>query len=263
MASPADIRRCRGGARAGVTPSSDGRPSIPLRCCPSQHGRKVAVMRSGNGVIFKRCGCRDDGRNRLEQRCPQLAERGHGSWYLHCSSANFVRAPRTRPPRRLPIPGCRPAGPRRVACRYRRRPDRPGLDRRALAAALARHPHASPRHHPPPLHPRRRPGTHPAPRRLPPRRFPRRSAPHRVRPDRRCYQQQRPTTDGVGDAAPPDHPAPRSASPSKKKSQVTRQKRANHPVQPPAPTAHPRDTHRPHRTDDDAVRTAFPQARRQ
>lgn len=32
------------------------------------------------GVIFKRCGCRDNGR-RLESVCPRLADRGHGTWY--------------------------------------------------------------------------------------------------------------------------------------------------------------------------------------
>jgi integrase len=38
------------------------------------------------GVVFKRCGCRDrDSGRRLEARCPRLGERGHGSWYLHCS----------------------------------------------------------------------------------------------------------------------------------------------------------------------------------
>ncbi|MEV6927607.1 tyrosine-type recombinase/integrase [Dactylosporangium sp. NPDC051485] len=47
-------------------------------------------MRSGNGVIFKRCGCRDDSRNRLEQHCPRLVERGHGSWYFHCSATNML-----------------------------------------------------------------------------------------------------------------------------------------------------------------------------
>ncbi|MEV0134879.1 tyrosine-type recombinase/integrase [Dactylosporangium sp. NPDC050688] len=47
-------------------------------------------MRSSNGVVFKRCGCRDDGKHRLEQRCPRLAERGRGSWYFHCSAANLL-----------------------------------------------------------------------------------------------------------------------------------------------------------------------------
>ncbi len=47
-------------------------------------------MRSSNGVIFKRCGCRDAIGQRLEQRCPQLPARGHGSWYFHCSATNLL-----------------------------------------------------------------------------------------------------------------------------------------------------------------------------
>jgi integrase len=42
------------------------------------------------GVIFKRCGCRDSDRRRLEQSCPRLLERGHGSWYFHCSATNLL-----------------------------------------------------------------------------------------------------------------------------------------------------------------------------
>jgi hypothetical protein len=45
---------------------------------------------SGPGVIFKRCGCRDGERKRLEQHCTQLPERGHGSWYFHCSAPNLL-----------------------------------------------------------------------------------------------------------------------------------------------------------------------------
>ncbi|GAA2636513.1 phage integrase SAM-like domain-containing protein [Paractinoplanes durhamensis] len=45
---------------------------------------------SGPGVIFKRCGCRDADRRRLEQSCPQLGERGHGTWYFHCSATNLL-----------------------------------------------------------------------------------------------------------------------------------------------------------------------------
>ncbi len=50
------------------------------------------------GVIFKRCGCRDpQSRKRLEQNCPQLAERGHGSWSFHCSvTTMFGRRERVR-----------------------------------------------------------------------------------------------------------------------------------------------------------------------
>ncbi|SCE96086.1 Phage integrase family protein [Micromonospora echinospora] len=45
---------------------------------------------SSAGVVFKRCGCRDASRRRLEQSCPRLAERGHGSWYFHCSATNLL-----------------------------------------------------------------------------------------------------------------------------------------------------------------------------
>ena len=44
---------------------------------------------ASTGRIFKRCGCRDDGR-RLEQHCPRLGERGHGSWYYHCSAPTLL-----------------------------------------------------------------------------------------------------------------------------------------------------------------------------
>jgi integrase len=47
-------------------------------------------MVSTKGVIFKRCGCRDTGGQRLEQRCPHLGERGHGSWYFHASATNVL-----------------------------------------------------------------------------------------------------------------------------------------------------------------------------
>jgi integrase len=45
---------------------------------------------SNPGVIFKRCGCRDSSRRRLEQSCPRLAARGHGTWYFHCSATNLL-----------------------------------------------------------------------------------------------------------------------------------------------------------------------------
>ncbi|ADL49518.1 integrase family protein [Micromonospora aurantiaca ATCC 27029] len=45
---------------------------------------------TASGVIFKRCGCRDDQRRRLEQSCPRLGERGHGTWYFHCSATNLI-----------------------------------------------------------------------------------------------------------------------------------------------------------------------------
>ncbi len=53
---------------------------------------------ASDGVIFKRCGCRDSQtRKRSEQSCPRLAERGHGSWSFHCSVATmFGRRERVR-----------------------------------------------------------------------------------------------------------------------------------------------------------------------
>ncbi|WP_431728058.1 tyrosine-type recombinase/integrase [Verrucosispora sp. TAA-831] len=50
-----------------------------------------------SGVIFKRCGCRDDNGRRREQRCPDLGERNHGTWYFHCSATNLLgRSERVR-----------------------------------------------------------------------------------------------------------------------------------------------------------------------
>src|SRR3954451_3538302 len=41
---------------------------------------------SDNGVIFKRCGCRQPNTKRLlGPACPQLSQRSHGSWYYHCT----------------------------------------------------------------------------------------------------------------------------------------------------------------------------------
>jgi hypothetical protein len=41
---------------------------------------------NSNGVIFKRCGCRHPQTRRLlETACPRLSDRGHGSWYFHCT----------------------------------------------------------------------------------------------------------------------------------------------------------------------------------
>jgi hypothetical protein len=51
-----------------------------------------------SGGIFKRCGCKDatTGR-RLNKACPRLAERGHGTWYFHCSATNLLgRSERVR-----------------------------------------------------------------------------------------------------------------------------------------------------------------------
>jgi hypothetical protein len=50
-------------------------------------------------VILKRCGCVDPvARRQLGKDCPRLTERGHGSWYFHCSTTNLLlgRSERTR-----------------------------------------------------------------------------------------------------------------------------------------------------------------------
>jgi Phage integrase, N-terminal SAM-like domain len=45
---------------------------------------------TGNGGVFKRCGCRDPRSGRLLGICcPALAERGHGSWYFDCAVAGL------------------------------------------------------------------------------------------------------------------------------------------------------------------------------
>jgi hypothetical protein len=57
----------------------------PLTVKPSDGLDEGEAMRT-QGVIVKRCGCLQPGtRRRRGQRCPRLAERGHGSWYFHCS----------------------------------------------------------------------------------------------------------------------------------------------------------------------------------
>ena len=39
-----------------------------------------------SGGVFKRCGCRSSKTGQLmSSRCPQLSERGHGSWYFDCA----------------------------------------------------------------------------------------------------------------------------------------------------------------------------------
>ncbi len=44
-----------------------------------------------NGVIDKRCGCRDrDTRQRLEHHCPQLEQGRHRSWPFDCSVHNLI-----------------------------------------------------------------------------------------------------------------------------------------------------------------------------
>jgi hypothetical protein len=65
---------------------------------------------SSPGVIFKRCGCRGADRRRLEQSCPQLSERGHGTWYFHCSATNLLgRRERARRGGYPPQAAARPA----------------------------------------------------------------------------------------------------------------------------------------------------------
>ena len=65
---------------------------------------------SSPGVTFKRCGCRNEQGTRLEQNCPRLSDRGHGSctstarrpicWAGRNESA--AAAFRRKPPRVLP-----------------------------------------------------------------------------------------------------------------------------------------------------------------
>ncbi|MEU4570224.1 tyrosine-type recombinase/integrase [Micromonospora sp. NPDC023956] len=118
-----------------------------------------------------------------------------------------ARPPGTGPPGWLPVAGRRPPRPRRVAGRHRGGPHRRRLDGRAVATALAGHPHEDPAHHPVPLHPRRRQRPHPPPRPLPPGRPRRPVPPDCLRPDRRRHQPQRPAAVRLGDAAPTHHPA--------------------------------------------------------
>src|SRR5690348_4929985 len=42
------------------------------------------------GRTLKRCGRRNSRGERLEKHCPKLSERGHGSWYLHCSATTLL-----------------------------------------------------------------------------------------------------------------------------------------------------------------------------
>jgi hypothetical protein len=59
--------------------------------------RRRAKATASSGVIFKRCGCRGATGLRLEKSCPQLVERGHGSWYFHASATNLLgRSERVR-----------------------------------------------------------------------------------------------------------------------------------------------------------------------
>jgi hypothetical protein len=52
---------------------------------------------SGPGAIFKRCGCREAAGRRLNNKCPRLAKRGHGTWTFHASATNLLgRSERVR-----------------------------------------------------------------------------------------------------------------------------------------------------------------------
>ena len=52
---------------------------------------------TSTGKTLKRCGCRNEHGKRMEQDCPQLSERGHGSWYFHCSAPSlYGRSERIR-----------------------------------------------------------------------------------------------------------------------------------------------------------------------
>ena len=53
-------------------------------------------MTNSDGT-FKRCGCRNAAGRRLNNKCPRLAELGHGSWYLHASARSLLgRSERVR-----------------------------------------------------------------------------------------------------------------------------------------------------------------------
>jgi hypothetical protein len=45
---------------------------------------------ASTGRTLKRCGCRNSQGQRLEQNCPRLPERNHGSWYFHCSAPGLL-----------------------------------------------------------------------------------------------------------------------------------------------------------------------------
>lgn len=51
---------------------------------------KGAIVNS-QGVVGKRCGCLDTATGRRwGVSCPRLTQRGHGSWYFHCSTRNLL-----------------------------------------------------------------------------------------------------------------------------------------------------------------------------
>ena len=70
---------------------------MPMRSPSMQRVYSRRCVMSGPGVIFKRCGCRGQDDRRLEQSCPRLDERRHGTWYFHCSATNLLgRSERVR-----------------------------------------------------------------------------------------------------------------------------------------------------------------------
>jgi hypothetical protein len=105
------------------------------------------------GKIFKRCGCRQDGK-RLEQHCPRLPERGHGSWYYHCSVTTLLGGrERIRRGGFASQTAARLARDECLADSVARRTAE-GWTGAAVAVALAGHAYPDPADHPPGLHPR-------------------------------------------------------------------------------------------------------------
>jgi hypothetical protein len=47
------------------------------------------MLMASTGKTFKWCGCRNSRGQRLDQTCPRLAGREHGTWYFHCSAPNL------------------------------------------------------------------------------------------------------------------------------------------------------------------------------
>jgi hypothetical protein len=93
---------CAGRCHAQVAAARSTIPAsmhIIANLCTFSRTRLCTLARTPTtGVIFQRCGCRDTSSRRLEQRCPRLDERRHGSWYFHTSATNLLgrseRAPR-------------------------------------------------------------------------------------------------------------------------------------------------------------------------
>ncbi|MBB4746416.1 hypothetical protein BJ964_000577 [Actinoplanes lobatus] len=105
----------------------------PLTSRSIQRARQRRTAMASTAKTFKRCGCRNQQGNRLEQNCPRLPERGHGLLVLPVLRAEPARPFRTHPPQRLPVPGRCPASPRRHPRRQRRPAHWRRLDPRTLA----------------------------------------------------------------------------------------------------------------------------------